>query len=152
MATIRRAAPDDKRELMTLARLMHEESPRFSRMSFAEGKASSVIDFLIADPSGCAFVADDGDRIVGMMGGIVVEHFFSRALTASDLVLYVLPQHRGSSVAVRLVRQFEQWAIAAGACEVVLSVGTELQAERTATLFERLGYARSGIMTIKRAA
>lgn len=130
-----------------MGRLMHGESPRFRPLPFSQEKAQQLIEALIA--RGGAFVADIGGTLVGMFGGVVVEHFFSTTKMACDVVLYVTPEYRGTRIAPRLVHAFERWAIEAGADELVLGVSTGIEADRTASLYERLGYERSGITLTK---
>jgi hypothetical protein len=49
-----------------------------------------------------------------------------------------------------MIKLFEQRAKDLGAKEISLGISTEIHAERTANLYEKLGYKRSGISTIKR--
>ncbi len=146
---IRPAQPHDLVQLLEMGRLMHAESPRFRPVPFSTEKAQQLIEQLIS--RGGAFVAEVDGALVGMFGGVVFEHFFSTTKMAADVVLYVTPEYRGGSLAARLVHAFERWAIEAGADELVLGVSTGIEAERTAGLYERLGYERSGISLLKTA-
>ena len=150
MVEVRSASLADLPALVGLARRMAAESPRFSRVTFVPAKFEALIRSLIEGRLvGSVLVAEKSGEIVGMVAALVVEHFFGAQKTASDLGVYVAPEHRGGSVAVKLVRALEQLVRAAGAVDLTLGVSTEIMAERTADLYERLGYRRSGFSMLK---
>ena len=141
---IRTATEADLPRLVEMARDMHAESPRYRHLDFSAEKTARAILTLLTHAEGVAVVAEKEGHIVGMLGGFVTEHFFGRDKVACDLGLYVVPDERGSSLAPRLVRAFESWAREAGAADCVMGVSTEVMAERTAALYERMGYVMSG--------
>lgn len=147
---IRDATLDDAADLLRMGELMQQESPRFNKFTFDREKSATLINHLISINNGIIVVAEKDGAIVGMLGGMVTEHFFSRDLYACDFVVYIEPEYRGGSTVIRMIKLFEQRAIELGAKEVSLGISTELQSERTASLYEKLGYIRSGISTIKR--
>lgn len=147
---IRRATFDDKYALLELGRKMHAESPRFSKLEYSDAKAEQLFNVLLSNPNGVVLIADDESQIIGMMAGFASEHFFSQQLFASDFVLFIEPEHRGGTAAMRLVKEFEKWATDLGVAEIVLGISTEVHAERTAELYGRLGFDRSGFTMIKR--
>lgn len=136
------ATVEDLEELLVLAKAMHSESPRFRGVPFHEAKTSRVLRAVIL--AGGALVSKKEGRIVGAICGAVVEHLFSADRYATDLGLFVLKEHRHGGLAAQLIKSFESWAQANGAHEVVLGVSTEVHAERTAQLYQRLGYAPTG--------
>lgn len=144
---IRPATRDDIPALIELGRAMHAESPRFSRHPYSPAKTAGTIDFLLAN--GAVFVAVKGGQAVGMMGGMVAPGWFTDEATAIELAVYVAPEHRGRT-GMRLIRAFEAWAFEHGAVEVTLGITTEVDTERTAALYEHLGYRRAGLTTVKR--
>lgn len=144
---IRTARESDVDDLLAMGRAMYSESPRYSDLPFSETKARALIANLL--PTGGIFVAEINGMVVGMLAGYCVEHFFGPGKYAGDLVVYVLPDFRGSSCAVRLVRALEQWAEEQGAKEILLGVSTEVETERTTTLYKHLGYRASGCSLIK---
>lgn len=144
---IRTAQESDADVLVRMGRAMYAESPRYSVVLFSEEKCRALIAKLL--PTGGVFVADFGGLVVGMIAGYCVEHFFGPGKYAGDLVVYVLPEFRGSSAAARLIRALEEWATAQGAGEILLGVSTEVDLERTSTFYQRLGYRESGRSLIK---
>ena len=152
MAKVRRAVGADFPTMVTMGQDMRDESPRFSRLGYSPDRCLELLAGLSVSPQGLVLVAEQDGVIVGMLLGLASRHFFSDDITASELVVYVAPEARGGSAAVKLIRQFEAWAVEQGAADIVLGVSTEVHADRTAQFYERLGYAPSGISLVKRCA
>jgi GNAT superfamily N-acetyltransferase len=150
VAEIRLATEADIDRMVQLGQAMQQESPRFSRLGYSDSKVRALGANLIANPDAVVLVGVVDDEIVGMLLGYVSEQFFSHAITASELVVYVEPAHRGGSVAVRMIHAFEVWAFEHGARDIVLGVSTEVDASRTCAFYERMGYAPSGNLLVKR--
>lgn len=132
-----------------MGRQMHAESPRFSRFGYSPERVHGLCRAVVDNPDWLVLLAERNAAPIGMMVGFVTEHFFSDARYASDLVVYVVPEQRGSSAMVRMLRVFEGWAESRGAAESAPGISTEVQADRTARLYERIGYRRSGAIMVK---
>lgn len=91
----------------------------------------------------------DGARVVGFMAGVIGENHFTDERHAWDLGLFVRPEHRGGTMAVRLLRNFERWAKAGGARFVwqTQSVGHKIGS--TTLFYSRMGYVCQGANTCK---
>jgi GNAT superfamily N-acetyltransferase len=150
VANVRRALASDFAALVTMGEDMHDESPRFAGLGYSRERCFELLAGLSASPSGLVLVAEQGGELVGMVLGFVTRHFFSDDLTGSELVVYVTPHARGGSAAVKLIRHFEDWARELGAVDIVLGVSTEVQADRTAKLYQRLGFTPSGHTLVKK--
>lgn len=147
---IRDATLNDAPDLLRMGELMHHESPRFNKFTFDLDKTRKLIEFLVTNSNGIVIVAERDGKLIGMLGGMVSEHFFSRDTYACDFVVFIDPEHRGGSTVIRMIKLFEQRAKDLGAKEVSLGISTEVNTERTANLYEKLGYMRSSVGTIKR--
>lgn len=75
--------------------------------------------------------------------------FAPHIVGARDAILYVLPKYRGSTAALKLVKTFETWAKNRGASRIYLSQSTNIEPEKTALLYEKLGYKQVGALTCK---
>lgn len=156
MAEIRNATVDDIPVLIAMGRALHDESPRYSHLSYSEEKVERLIrsmieDTLVADAPGGAVVAIKDGIVVGMIGGFVTSPFFSDDKIASDYTFYVKPEHRGTGrVALRLIQAFEQWAITQGVRDIVPGTSTMIDADGTAALYRHLGYEKHGFIFRKR--
>jgi GNAT superfamily N-acetyltransferase len=94
-------------------------------------------------------LAIDDDKIVGFIAAMVHEYFFSNRKRVSDLGFYVLPEHRGSRAAIKLVKSLETWAKQTGADDLHLGQTTAVEIDKTRQFYERLGYKTVGFNTIK---
>ena len=152
MASVRHALEADVPAMVELGRRMHAESPTYRELSYSPEKAAALglrVVGTLLNPGG-ALVAEVNGRIVGMLAGYVVEHWFSHDKVASDYVLYIDPEHRGGMTAVRLIRAFERWAIAQGATVLLPGVSTGVKTEQTRDLYRALGYEPYGVAMMKR--
>lgn len=90
-------------------------------------------------------------KLVGFMCGHLSETFLNNQVNAYDNGLYVVPEHRGGSLAVRLIRNFESWAKAQGAQNIWICQCVAHEIDSTRRFFERLGYECQGFSMRKRA-
>lgn len=124
---------------------MHAESPRFREMPYSEEKVyNTAIALLTQEGVGGILVAETNGIIVGMFAFLVGEQFFGPSRYAADLVVYVKPEHRGSSAFPRLVHAFEKWADELGVDEKIMGVSTMVNTRQTTAAYERLGYEAFG--------
>lgn len=143
---IRPAVIDDLQALLKLAERMHEESPRFSRVPPSRTRMSQTLIRLMSDTYGFAWVAEDDGEPVGMMLGLAAPHWGCEALAACDLLLYVLPEHRGGRTAPALVERFRDWTREIGCHLVTVGVTAGINNEGAARLYERQGFTRCGVL------
>jgi hypothetical protein len=85
-----------------------------------------------------------------MYAGYITEYYFGKDLIAQDLLLFVDPTKRGGLAAVKLITAFEDWAFAKGVKEVCPASSTMVAPERTAMLYNLLGYTNVGSLFKKR--
>ena len=71
-------------------------------------------------------------------------------LFAQDLGLWVLPKSRGTLAAKKLLNVFEVWANSLGCDEIMLSITSNINQDRTAQFYEKLGYTNLGAICRKR--
>jgi GNAT superfamily N-acetyltransferase len=141
---IRHPQSRDIDELVEMGARMHAESA-YSFLPYDRRKVRRFIQSCIDDPAGfCGLVAEEDHRLVGLFAGSLIEYFFCNDVVASDIVLYVDPEHRQGLAALRLVRAFSEWAAKRGAREVCLSVSTNVKPDQTGAFYERLGFVRVG--------
>lgn len=141
MAEVRRATAADVDALVEMGRAMHAESPRYRDKTFSADKLRQLAAHLSAHPEqGAVLVAAGPDGAVGMFVGILGERWFGTDRYATDLAVYVKPEHRGTSAFLRLVRAAERWAAECGVEEIDLGVSTGTDTEHTVHAYQRLGY------------
>ena len=151
MTTIRRATIGDIAPILDMARDMHAESPRYRVLGFNARKVGELALAIIQNPqAGGVLVAEKENTLVGMFAFHIGQHFFSDDTFASDIVMYVKPEQRSSSVFPRLVAAFEAWADEHGVKEKLLGVSAEIDSQRVVAVLERMGYAQVATGTMKR--
>lgn len=135
---IRTALKEDVDALIKLGMVMHAES-RYSRLSFDAEKTAKFFESLVDSENGCLFVAEKNSQIIGGFAGIMSEHYFSRDTIASDLALFILPEHRGGATAARLLYSFVAWGKFKKASMIHVGITTMVNHEKTAKFFETCG-------------
>lgn len=138
---IRAAKKEDIHELTKMAMAMHEESD-FNDVPFNFRFTYDFLSFTLEDDDCCIFVSEKEGQIVGAFLGGVTPFFFSAALKAYDIALFVLPNHRGGAAALKLLRRFETWAKEKGCSKVYLSVSTNNS--KADIFYDKMGYQRIG--------
>ncbi len=142
---VRPAKTSDIPETIELGRRMYSES-RFSKYPFDPICAREFAQTILNDPKGsCFFVAEKSNgQLSGMFIGHVTSLFFSPALVAFDKLLYVLPEARGSSAALRLLVAFRRWAEERGAAEISVNMTVAIEIERFQRFMVHLGFQCCG--------
>lgn len=142
---IRLAQASDEGVLLNLGRAMHAES-RFAHYPLQEDKVKGLVDAALKDPKGrCILLAESASTgVAGMLGGYVLPLFFTDALIAQDQLFYVLPQHRGSSAAVKLLMGFERWAQNRQVTEININMSVAIDMARFDRFMKHAGYRSCG--------
>jgi ribosomal protein S18 acetylase RimI-like enzyme len=102
---------------------------------------------MIEQPNFIGYIDSD---LRGFMFGMANQTWFDPELNAYELLLYILPEYRGTSLAPRLIKQFEQDAMRLNCIHVRAGVSTHVNEERILRLYERLGYTREANTVSKR--
>lgn len=135
---IRKATHADLPRLLELGAMMHAES-RFRVLRWNPEKLGRLLEDLIHGEHGFVWVSEKQGDVIGVAVGILLPHWCSDDLTFNDLAVFVVPEHRGGTSAMRLVRAMVTWARTMGAALITLGVSTGVHAEQTGKLFEALG-------------
>jgi GNAT superfamily N-acetyltransferase len=140
---IRPATIADLPRLLELGARMHAES-RYRVLAFSASKLQQTLTALLAGSGGFLWVAESAGEVIGGLAAMCTPHWASDDLMAVDLALFFPPEHRGGVAALRLVNRYRQWARELGAKLTDLGVSTGIEADRTADLFDRIGFPRCG--------
>ena len=123
-------------------RLAHEEIG--DGLPFDDDMVRRFYERRIGRPDRCVLQAELSGKIVGGLTGQVAPHFHCPRLGASLLGVYVLPEHRGSLAAVKLLHGFRCWAGEHGAVRIYAGVTSGIDIARTDRLLKRLGFRMTG--------
>lgn len=99
----------------------------------------------LTDPRGVIFVAERNGIVVGGIAGWAEPHWSSEDIVAQEISFFMAPEARGSLAATRLICALTAWGELRGAKWLHAGTSTGLDPERTAGLYERLGFARCAI-------
>lgn len=142
---IREATPADLPALIELGRAMCAESPTWRRFPYNAEKAAAFMAELIQAGSGFAWVGIRDGVICAALLAAVREHWACDVVIAHELALFVQTSARGSLLAARLVAEFVTWAEAGDPALACAGTSTLVHPELTARLYERFGFARTGL-------
>lgn len=132
--------PSDIEGLVELGRQMAAESPRWNRLAYSAERVRTTITNLLATSDGLVLVARRDGLLVGGILAIASPNWMSDEVIAQELAFFILPQYRGSFTATRLICAMAAWSKAKGARWIEAGVSTGVHTERTAALYERLGF------------
>lgn len=144
---IRPATLDDLDAIIALGSVLHATSV-YRAMPFDADKVRVLMDGLISG-AGVVFVADLAGNVVGGIAGAVSEHWFNRELHGFEYSFFIDRQHRGGSMALRLLCAFESWCKAKGARQTRIGITTGINPEGTARFYRWAGYEDAGQLFTK---
>lgn len=146
MGLIRFAIAEDIPALVELGKEIHAGT-RLSALPYDEEKLASQFRAILEPPneSYCIFAAVvPGEGFVGALMGAVSEYPFSGARMSSNYVYFVRSRYRGSSLAVRLLFAFRQWARNRDTMLFCISQNAGVDTGRFDKYMHHLGFARTG--------
>lgn len=141
---IRQAMLLDLLTLAPLAQLYAEEAEGHDNFAFDLDTALSSTAVTIADPNGCFLLAYKDKEPVGFLWGHAHNLPWSKNKLAYDTILYVKPSSRKTSVAYRLMKEWEAWAKEKDAVEVQISIASGIHESSSVSFFKKLGYSYIG--------
>lgn len=147
---VRRARTmQDVENMVALGAQMHKET-RYARVPYVPAKLLAYGQQFLDDPStGVYILAENEGRILGMMCGFSLRSFFNDEIVARDMIIYVRPECRVGTTAMRLVREFERWAKENKATEITIGITADIDDAKAIKFYETLGYARRGVTLAK---
>tara|TARA_R100000234_G_scaffold68645_1_gene42050 strand:+ start:1049 stop:1510 length:462 start_codon:yes stop_codon:yes gene_type:complete len=141
--TVREARLNDVKPLVTLGKIMHEETA-FADVTWNPDKVHRFGIMVVRDDNFCIYVAEDNNVPVGMIIAEVVPYYFSDDLRLCDHLWYVAKEYRGSSVASKLIEKLIEFAESKGVKEIYSGVSTAVDQDKTGALLEKLNYQHLG--------
>lgn len=150
MIRVRPAVEADIPALVEMGRMLHAESPRYARMTFDADKVKRLAQRLIGSPltapADGLFVAENDERVIGMVAGHIVDLFFTYDKIATDYTFYVRPEHRRGRAAVLLLNAFEAWALKHDIVDIMPGASTAIATPAVKSFYEKRGYELSGYL------
>lgn len=147
MTTIRKATLADVPEIVRMSAAFYPNTHYEQWCEMDEDSVAGLATGLIEND--VFFVAEQDGALVGMVGVMLVPFLFNRDhLFATEIVWWVAPEVRGTSVAARLLDVIEAPCRERGAARIQM-VHMPNSPPQAAALYERMGYARSEISYTK---
>ena len=143
---IRPMCEQDIPAVLVLGKAMHQESA-YRDMTFSADKCEKLIMWLLASPLAFTVVAvDDGGKLCGIMAAHIAQHYFSSDYMIEDYLLYVRPEKRGGTIAMRLVSQFVEWAEKQNVKMIMCGISTEIETEKIIKLYQHFDFHTAGVL------
>lgn len=129
----------NKEGCLRLLKSFFDESP-YKDTEYSEDKVSKMFDSMVSDTRDSLILCYTVDDVpVGIVIGIKSEMLFSEEPVCTELVWYVLPEHRNLKIATRLIEAYEYWATEVqGSKNVVMGCLDE----RTSVIYKRRDYTK----------
>lgn len=122
---------------------MHEESC-YSSLNFDPERVLDRCNQIFDNPGTMiGNVVIDNGQIVGMMGGYIAPYDYGDDMIASDILVYVTPDYRGSTAFIKLIRAYVAWALPLAKL-VFLTQTTGINPDVVSDLYQRLGFRPVG--------
>ena len=134
---------DDFPALSFLGSLMHKESS-YSHLKFSNRRLLDTFNSYLEDSDRTVFIAMRDEEPLGLYAGYLAKYYFSDELVANDIAWFVVKEKRGSSIGLRLLSCFENWAKDRGASEVRIGYSTDINPDSFDSLMRKRGYSRVG--------
>jgi GNAT superfamily N-acetyltransferase len=147
---IRDLALSDIPALMQIAELMHVES-LYSEYPLNRDRTKFILEELIPKEEVYTKGVEVDGSLVGVFLGEVTTDLWAEVQVARDIILYMIPEHRGGGHGVRLLKGFRKWAEPLSDI-VVISVFAGIDNEKMSGLLDRLGYSDAGSLHLRSAA
>jgi len=143
MSNVRLMEERDISRLVEMGAQAHAES-EYRLINYDREKATSLCRRALVGNGVVCLVCCRDEAILGVLVAEAYEPYFSHERVASDLFVYVLPEHRGGRAFVLLVWSYIGWAKRISAKLIFLRTSTGIKPKQTSDLYRRLGFAEIG--------
>ena len=94
----------------------------------------------------CFFILESEGEVEGFFLGVAMEQRWGHTMQSSDPLLYISPALRNNGAAPLLVNAYTEWALSMGvqSDQIRLGITTDVNVEKTAALYNSLGYDDGG--------
>lgn len=141
---LRQIGTEDWVTIKAMVPAIHAES-RYRDSKLSIEKVHGLFEDTLQNKNQCCFLLWKDGQCIGLFAGIAIAHFFTDDVYASDLMFYVIPEQRKTRAALLLVRAFERWATMLNCVEISVGISTDVETEKVAKFYEKLGYKRNAI-------
>lgn len=130
-------------KMIALGRRLHAES-WYRDLPMDDARMQEIGRRGLAEHNPGLIIAERDGEMVGMAIVVLGEYYFSAVRTATVQLYYVVPEARGGSAALNLLRALRIWAKEAGARDLHINVTTSIEPSRTDHMLRRMGFKQTG--------
>lgn len=137
---IRKADYSDVSELYRMLTSMHSQTT----LPVSPMRKEKVTDMIYsAIGRGVVYIATEKNKLLGSIGGMSTSDWWSTDEYLADLWFYVFPEHRKSSIAIKLVKNFINYG---KEVKLKIKLGNVYSGDikRKDDFFNRLGFVKAG--------
>jgi len=141
----------DLEQVVNLVREMSDESEIYTRRGFNLERTTNLVScFCLGFQGFIAYVTEnEAGEVVGMIGLFVMDSLTHSVRTAQDVGVFLRPEYRGTSAAIRMIKAAEKEALEYGVDEIHLGISTGVMPEKTVHIYKKLGYKMASYGMIK---
>lgn len=144
---IRPAEISDVLVMAKCGRYFHDISSYGKIMGYDEIRIQGNLLGLINSPVAALLVAHEGDTLMGMLAGIVINSLYDpKEFVGQCFFVAVLPDFQKKKVSNALMAEFDKWAIAMGAVMLTYSG----YSEKFISSMKKRGYTQVEVTLMKR--
>lgn len=137
---IRKATANDLQSIIEMGYRLCDRTPQ-KHVKRDRPSIAKQLTACMSSAFGCVFVAEHEGKLTGVIVGIAQQYWFSNQRQAVDLMF--TSERAGDGI--QLLRKYIDWGWSVpGVVEVSIAQSSGIEIERTAALFERVGFARMG--------
>lgn len=146
---IRELRVEDIPAVIRLARMMHTEGA-FAFLDFSTEKMARLFFHCVESDDHLCLVAEKDGELVGGYMAYITPYYFGNDLLAQELALFIAPEYRGGSLAVKMTKRYMKWASDRGVKEIMAGASMGIKSDKVRSLYERLGFETIGFIFKKR--
>lgn len=109
-------------------------------MPFEADVVAHYAKYAIRDDQMSVFVAEQDGKLIGYLVANLEPYLFCHGYSASQEVVYVLPEYRTTRAAYLLLKYYVDWAAEHEVLETYVGVANGIDMERKKAFFERKGF------------
>ena len=138
-------------QVLSLMSMLRVESTVFSHYPEDPAYVTNQLTFMVQSPMHIMLIdVDNHERLKGVMFGFTGSPWWSPYYEANEMLLAVSEEYRGSSVAVRLIKEFECIAVNRRCMSINVGSSLGINDDRVERLYKHLGYESRGHGLTKR--
>ena len=147
----RKAEIADLPEILVMVHSFYIESEQEKIIGAFDAESMAALIYrMTAGEDGVILLCIQDGEYLGMLAGQIAPNYIKPSvITAIELVWWVHPDKRGTSLSIKLIKKFEAWAKEKGATHISVCSLQSSEPEKVDKLYTKLNYAHQESVYIK---